>query len=169
MGADIYLMSVYEKNAAEWRPKFDEAVRARDAYRGADPDIKKRLQAPVEEAYEGMYAKGYFRDSYNPTSLFWLLGLSWWNDSVFLKKKPGYMGVKAAKALLSRLQNDLQVTDERFAEWERKKRAEGWKFSGAGGESTPDEWKEMFRKKHADLCALLRQSIELGEPLRCSV
>ncbi len=170
MGADIYLTSVNDKAKAEWEPRFQAAVKARDTYRGADPAIKAMLQKPVEEAYEGMYREGYFRDSYNCTSLFWLLGLSWWEivEKGELKKRPGYLSLKAAKALLYRLQTELKVTDERFAEWEKKQRARyGASFKSEEGH--PDKWKAMFREKHADLCALLRLSLKLREPLRCSV
>lgn len=34
----------------------------------------------VSYYYNKMYEDGYFRDSYNDTSLFWRLGLSWWGD-----------------------------------------------------------------------------------------
>jgi hypothetical protein len=168
MGADIYLETVNSKARDEWEPRFRAAVAKRDAYRGTDPAIRERLQKPVDEAYEGMFGKGYFRDSYNPTSLFWLLGLSWWEDVPMLKKRPGYLGMKAAKALLQKLETDLQVTDERFAEWEKTQRARGDTVFDDKDDS-PEAWKAMFLRKHADLCALLRQSIEIGEPLRCSV
>jgi hypothetical protein len=173
MGADIYLMSAYEKCRDKWQPEFDAAVQSRNSYRGADEKIKAALQQRVSDAYEAMYAEGYFRDSYNATSLFWLLGLSWWQDVPMLKKRPGYLGVKAAKELLQKLENGLQVNDERFAAWCDKhgpKAKHDWdRIDFSKPDNDKAGWRKMFEEKHADLCKLLRKSIELKEPLRCSV
>jgi len=45
------------------------------AQNAADRD---KAQHQVERYYAKMYERGYFRDSYNRTSLLWLFGLSWW-------------------------------------------------------------------------------------------
>jgi hypothetical protein len=102
MGADLYIESVMKVAKAKWSPKFDAAVRARDEYLKAHPDAKfatgpfgptnvpedevdqdyQKLVDDVATSYDGLYPEqGYFRDSYNGTSLFWRIGLSWWEDT----------------------------------------------------------------------------------------
>lgn len=97
MGADLYIDSVFMKQRAEWKPKFDAALKAREEFQKANPvhdwTLTDELAIPeallaewdqldnaVAEAYEGMNKKGYFRDSYNASSLLWKLGLSWWGS-----------------------------------------------------------------------------------------
>lgn len=93
MGADLYIEKIYEPAYQAAAPLFEAACKARDAaieklvsdgviaskHAALDhPDIKA-LQEKVSECHDAMYAKGYFRDSYNRSSLFWVLGLSWWD------------------------------------------------------------------------------------------
>ena len=80
MGADLYLEPGYSNAEKKWRPMFEAAVKERDAasQRG-DSAAAAKAQERVHEAYQGMAPEdGYFRDSYNDSSLFWTLGLSWW-------------------------------------------------------------------------------------------
>jgi hypothetical protein len=171
MGADIYLNSVFGKCQEEWEYTFNYAVSARNAYRGSDKTTQEFLQKQVSTAYDGMYAEGYFRDSYNSTSLFGLLGLSWWRDVPL--RKDGFLSIRNAERLLRKLEKELAVSDERFHAWCDKcgsLESSPWDridFSGPGNDQA--SWRKMFEEKHADLCKLLRQSIELKEPLQCSV
>lgn len=166
MGADIYLRSVNDKARAEWEPRFKAAVAARDAkYRDKGLPVPEGdpLQQAVEEAYDKMNGEGYFRDSYNSTSLFWLLDFSWWSFDGY--DKTGHMPVPAMKRLLAAIENK-PITDEMMQRWHVKNAG---RAKIDDGENSVEAWKEMFVAKRERLMALLRQAIELNEPLYCSV
>jgi hypothetical protein len=184
MGADIYLRSVNDKAKDEWQPKFDEAVRKRDelieqigkqnvVYNDGElvgPPEVVEAQKKVSEAYNGLYSSGYFRDSYNDTSLFWMLDLSWWKLSDDLSEDGTYP-VEKAKELLKRFEEGDAVFNEKTI---RRKLKETDRFNEDGtskheGGSTLDEWVSYYRDKHKRWIDLLKQSIELNEPLYWSV
>lgn len=148
MGADIYLKSIFDKNEAEIKPLLDAAVQRRD---NATTDTEREAaQQEVAKYYDALYAKGYFRDSYNDTSLFWLYGKSWWQLNY---DDGGYLPIEEARRLLA----DLKIVGINEAVFHER-------FGGRA-----PKWREYFEKKRAHLIALLEQSIELNEPLYCSV
>lgn len=152
MGADIYLKSISDKAKAEHQPMFNAACRRREA--ATTEDERKAIQAEVERHYDAMYPDdGYFRDSYNRTSLFWLYGLSWWQSPI---DSSGHLPIDEAKTLRDKL-----VTTE----FPRSKIESEFKNS----DDPVDSWVEMFTNKRTRLIALLDKSIELNEPLYCSV
>jgi hypothetical protein len=163
MGADIYLNSVHEPARKKAERNFDKWVKARDAL-PPGPE-KEKAQEKVEHYYDAMYEHGYFRDSYNGSSLFWMLGLSWWGLSEELCDKEGNLSIENAKVLLDRLRNTS--VDALFPGWEAAKREEGWPFDD--DENSPEAWAQHFKDKKARFEALLEQSIELNEPLYWSV
>lgn len=87
MGADLYIPKIQNPLRKEHEPLFNEAVRKRDlmishgeprrGFTQADVDA---AQALVNKHHNAMYSAGYFRDSYNSSSLLWVLDLSWWKD-----------------------------------------------------------------------------------------
>jgi hypothetical protein len=165
MGADIYLNSRFEPNKAAAQADFEAAVALRDAKypRGSTLPQDCAEQKAVDEAYERMYSVGYFRDSYNSTSLFWLLGLSWWqNDFIGARGKMGVRGMRKLRSLL--LSPEGQITDERMARFCRKSSA-----TIDDADNSPAAWRAMFERKRERLIALLSEAIELREPLECSV
>jgi hypothetical protein len=163
MGADIYLESAFNAKQAVAKPKFEAAVAKRDKAKAKA--AKDAAQAEVEKWYSEMYSDGYFRDSYNSGSLFWFLGLSWWQLAEELCED-GYLPVQHAQTVIDRIQA-VGITEERLAGWVAKKREEGWTFSGDQG--SPEQWRDRFKEDAQDLCNLLRRSIELNEPLLWSV
>lgn len=76
MGADLYIEKIHQPLLEKYQPLFDEAVRQRDAL-PRDSKEAKAAQRKVTRYYDLMYSDGYFRDSYNVTSVLWRLGLSW--------------------------------------------------------------------------------------------
>jgi hypothetical protein len=81
MGADIYIVERMERSdVAEFKEKFYEYVNLRNnSIEGSDQ--YKQYDSLVKDTYDHMYPEdGYFRDSYNESSLFWMLDLSWWQD-----------------------------------------------------------------------------------------
>ena len=162
MGADIYLESVSDKLRAAKEKEFNDAVKVRNAIKDDNSEAFKQAQAKVSETYDAMYADGYFRDSYNGSSLFWVLGLSWWNDVGDLLDE-GYLPIPNAKKLLKMVQ-DAPLTLETVQTYlnEQNKKGETYK-------DTAQEWFDHWVKKRQNFIEMLHRSIELNEPLRCSI
>jgi hypothetical protein len=197
MGADLYLNSVYNANNAIWQPKFRAAVDERDRLRKQGDDTEAdAMQVLVSEYYDKLNEVGYYRDSYNSTGFIRLLGLSYWQPDVpyrdFVAVAPfepleldeddedderetihGW-GPAECQMML-----DLINTHMENGTFQRNFAAE---FGPAvirkhqyiaQEEATPEAesegWYKMFMGKYERLTSLLRQSIELGEPIHCSV
>jgi hypothetical protein len=108
--------------------------------------------------FEKMHERGYFRDSYNPSNLLWLFGLSWWQDVLeVLVDKDGKMSTKNAKRLLQMLADREPVFQANLA---RVKPADG---------ETRAEVEKYFRKKYERLKAFLWQAIDRKESVECSL
>jgi hypothetical protein len=177
MGADIYLQSVFDANQVTARPAFDAAVMRRDAHvRGSE--THELLQKRVEDAYDAMMSVGYFRDSYNSTSLFGLLGISWWQSCAACAggkrynwsiDEAGRMQVPSMQALKDFLEARGQVVCEEMQAWLIKESKDGCGPAIDDGENSLTEWGKMFERKRRQLIKLLGQAIALGESLNCSV
>jgi hypothetical protein len=149
MGADLYLRSVFDKNRAIWEPKFDEAVKRRDALPEGSAEAAA-AQKEVERCYEELYARGYFRDPYNPWDMLWKTGLFWWGDVLPKLDKDGLLSVEDTVELLAELKRREEQLEERIA-----------KLSA--------EDQEYFRERYRALVAFLSEAIRAGEPIACSV
>lgn len=139
-------------------------------------EIEKRKGLPYEEKYTD---DCYFRDSYNDTSLYWLLGRSWWEDSELVQPGEEYRteageltesGIAKAlemqRAYLDGFRKDAEHFDEKFAAW----LANPDKHAKIDdGENSPDAWRKMFRSKLERWIALQERALALGEPLGWSV
>ena len=78
MGADLYMVKIFSENHDKYTGAFDRAVEDRKTAR--TDEERTNAQERVSSAYDRMFSVCYFRDSYNSSSLFWKLGLSWWED-----------------------------------------------------------------------------------------
>lgn len=158
MGADIYLKSVSDKARAVWEPKLAAAAKIRDeADARGDKAGAEKAQAEVSEAYDAMFSdEGYYRDSYNRTSLFYFVGLSWWND-VKLNKK-SCLSLREAKKLRNRLA-EADISLATVAPYHKEH----------GLQDTVLDWVKYLKEKRERLIKMLDRSIELKEPLYCSV
>lgn len=162
MGADIYLRSIFEPVKKKYEPKFNAAVRKRDAL--PDGPARRKAQEAVSKAYDAMYPdEGYFRDSYNASSLSGLLDFSWWQDIVPMLDKEGNLPISKAKKFI-RLLESKPVTMELVM-----KRFDEEKGRGGGYTDPPEEWLKHWTEKRERLIAMLKRSIELNEPLDCSL
>ena len=156
MGADLYLHSIYDKNYDKWNPVFEAAVKSRDSFPHGSPQAKA-FQDEVNLAYSRMYTEdGYFRDSYNNSSVLWRLGLSWWSDIIPMCEK-GMLSPKKAKRLRSMIEKRPLAlpTEEDLKSW--------------GGEDSIEEWASYFTQKKGQLIAFLTRAIVLDEPIDCSL
>lgn len=160
MGADLYIKPISNKHKAEWRPKFDEAVALRDA--AQDEVAREAAQKLVSEAYDKMYADdGYFRDSYNGTSVLNRLGLSWWQDMEYdldSEKDPNEHNVSpdACRRFLAKVKAaELQPATRAELE-DRHCKVEN------EGDNSVDGWNKYFTEKRQRLIAFLERAIEHG-------
>lgn len=161
MGADIYIKSLSDSCQAKYDPKFQEAVAKRDkCIRGSKEAIE--AQKEVAKYYDLMYARGYFRDSYNATSLFGELGLSWWNDLKLDAR--GNLSVKKCKKLLEIVKARKLPS---VAEMEANLKRSGAMIDDK--DNSPAAWHKMFVNKKRRFIRFLNTAIKLNEPLHCSV
>ena len=178
MGADIYLKSVSDKARAEREPEFSAAVAVRDSLTCSplyDPNNSFKVIGPpeyveaqrrVNEAYNKMHKDGYFRDSYNSGSLFWLLGLSWWTDVGDRLDDEGNLNADGLAWLKTELETREVPNEVDIAAYFQEKGRGAW---GGEGEENPKELCEYYERERQALIALVSQAQELGEPLYCSV
>jgi hypothetical protein len=152
MGADLYLRAGFEQNRSRWQACFDQAViRLDQAAQGS----AERDQAESEAiaAYEQLYgADGYFRDPYNDWSVLWKFGLSWWDDVIPLLDEGGFLSPANAGRLLGMLEG-------RQAQFEQADNADVSDLEDA----------QDFRERSTALRQFLKRSVELKEPIECSL
>jgi hypothetical protein len=159
VGADLYLNSVFQKNRDRYAPKFDHWVAKRNAlHKAGQQEAADEAQKRVLKYYDKMHERGYFRDSYNPSNLLWLFGLSWWQDVLnVLVGKDGKMSPRDAERLLQMLADREPVFEANLK-----------KVKPAKGE-TRAEVEKYFRDKYERLKAFLRQAIDRKECIQCSL
>lgn len=159
MGADLYIKSLWEPNYKRNLPKFERAVAKRNKCKGDSPEYDK-AQADVMKYADLMNSIGYFRDSYNSTSVLWRLGLSWWQD--VKPNEDGCISIADAKKLLVHVRNaPLQAVTRQWLLDNHCKVGDG--------KSSVEGWNEYYREKRERLIAFLEKSIELNEPIEASL
>lgn len=166
MGADLYIKSLRKECEDQWKPAFDEAVKRRDEIPN-DPefqDKRQKAQDAVMDAYEKMYSRGYFRDSYNFTCVLNRLfsqdypdGLSYWRDLEKFTNNEGNLEGENLKKFRDLVESSAirEVTEE--------------ELKSEGCEEGVAEWTEYFTKKKTTLVAFFDEAITRGEPVVCSV
>jgi hypothetical protein len=178
MGVDIELRSVFTEDVAE-------AACARARRDGGDPreyqhasDPREYLQA-IGAIYDAYAATGgHFRDPYNASGLFHALGWDW-DDVGQMLDADHLLPIPAARHLLAELEarplTPAMVED--IYTGRAKRAATLTVIHTVVGEPeyeipSPEQMAVMTArliKKRATLMALLRRSIDLNEPLHCSL
>ncbi len=171
MGADLYRKSISDAARDRWNPIFTEAARKRDV-RIHELESKgksdkqswndkqvKLLQKEVEDAYEKMHPdEGYFRDSYNITSVLNRMGLSWWNDIAKLQGKSGKISVKNLKKMVEMIEA-APIKPLTLEEYKNN-----------CSQAQPIEtWQPYFEKRKAALLKFLKGAIEAKESIYASL
>lgn len=157
MGADLYIRSKFRPNNKKYETLFNKWVDVRNSFpQGSEQGAE--AQKKVSEYYDKMYSQGYFRDSYNDSSLLWLLDLSWWTDVGDMLDKQGKLSVENTKALLKTVKERKPLLAKNmekinFADWSEPK----------------VEVIEYFGKKYNNFVAFLEEAIRLNEPIDCSI
>ncbi len=173
MGADLYRKghdAIRDTHKPEWDRLIAERNAAIDAWeRTATPSERAAVNtvawmderpypehirdiiARADAVYDAMYPPThYFRDSYNDTSLFWKLDLSWWQDAGdFPTDEDGYAPPEAHAALLAKVSAPGQLDKLKAI--------------------ADDEWRPYFIEKYDRLCHFLQACIEAGDPICYSV
>lgn len=164
MGADLYLNSVYEKQTELYKSKFYAAAELRDSLpEGAERD---KAHEQVLEFYALWNEKGYYRDSYNDSSLLNKLGLSWWQDVVPLLDDEGGLPIKEAEKLLIVIGERMQTL---YPEQFNRFCADNFPPSTPNRDDEIAAWDKYFKGKFEKLTSMMRLSIELSEPIYCSL
>ena len=167
MGADLYIRSIYDKKRQELKPamdQLDEQIKAE-----TDDEKKLALREKLMALYEQLdTCGGYFRDSYNPTSLFWAIGLSWWKDVVPMCDEQGNLQPEEVRRLLHMIQDDSRMIPEEPEKLKAFLLAKRCQVDDEG-ENSPEGWLTYLNEKSDRLQAFLRKAYELQEPIYCSL
>jgi hypothetical protein len=125
---------------------------------GADLYIRK-LTDEVEKPWDS--EDGYFRDSYNGTSVLWTLGLSWWQDVTPLLNEEGELGGKNLKKFRDMVLNAKQEmpTESKLKEM----------YCKIDAEETLESWHNYYTDKREKLLAFLNRAIELNSSIDASL
>ena len=164
MGADLYIKSLSEACHKRYYPLFEEAVERRNALReqgkGEEADLAQRDVIKFSNLVD---SEGYFRDSYNATSLSQVLGFSWWRDVIPMLNKKDHLPPTRVKKFLELVESrDLPFLNKAFLE------AMGCQVDAKGDDSVMG-WNQYFLEKRTRLIAFLKKAIELKEPVECSL
>jgi hypothetical protein len=172
MGADIYLNSKFEKNYEEVQKEIDElealfkSTHKQNLLDVADGEEDKLFEL-TRPLLDKQYSVGYFRDSYNSSSLLSQLGLSWSSDIISKLNEESYLSVEDCKWFL------YEINNRRIGESPIEEPVMSSLFNALGLEKSDVELDaekiEYFVKKKSMLVNLLLDAIELNEPLYCSI
>lgn len=155
MGADMYIKSITEPARERYNPEFLELCRQRD--NAKTNEEKEECQKKIWECWDRMLPEdGYFRDSYNKWNLLWQLGLSWWNDVDELLDDKGMLKPKEAEVFRE------MITSREVSNPPKN-------IDGAGWGEPMDKVYRYFVGRKTKLLCFLDKTIELGEPIYCSI
>jgi hypothetical protein len=160
MGADLYIRKLSNECRRKNRRNFLRWTRKRDLA-GADLVRMKFCQDKVNLYYDKMYERGYFRDSYNSTSLMWRLGLSWWQDIGKMVDENNNLTVEKAMELREMVASRPLKLIESVAELKAN-------HCDTSGADPVKEWNDYYIKKKQNFLDFLDEAIRLREPIYCS-
>lgn len=158
MGADLTIRKYYEQSVEKYEGKFNEACQRRNLAKSQKQ--KEKIQASVERYYRLMHgSRGYFRDSYNGTSVLNALGLSWWQDVIPMLDKKGDLSPEKAKELIDMVK-----------EAKMPKIDLGWlRDNGLDSTDSPMLWRKYFVDKRRDLLKFLSIAVREDLKIHCSL
>jgi hypothetical protein len=162
MGADLYIEQIHKPLVEKYAPLLQAAVRRRDSL-PRDSKEREQAQAEVEKYDELLYSDGYFRDSYNVTSVLWRLGLSWWQDVQPMCTRAGFLRSERLRRFREMVANaELRpATREELEEHEATVEETG--------ENSVEEWHKYYVERRQKLVTFLDQAIALRARILCSL
>jgi hypothetical protein len=146
MGANLYIRPISNQQRAKYEPRFIHWVTVRDM--ATTDEQRTQAQRRVNRYFDLMYAKGYFRDSYNTTNLLWKFAVSWWRDVTPRLDAEDALDPTQAQWLLATLKDREPVFKASIAEGPNR---------------------AYFTRKYRELRRFLRTALEDNEPIRCSL
>jgi hypothetical protein len=177
MGADLYIRSISNKATEDYQSLFNKAVAQRNAL--PDGPQHEKAQEVVEKYYNLMYDHdGYFRDSYNATSLAWALGFSWWADVIPLltdfESEDAHGNIADDDDTGNLLFGENLQTFRRMVAKEIKPDVTIERLRDQGAlvdddEHSPEAWLVYFEEKRMRLLRFIDTAIALDEPIYCSL
>jgi hypothetical protein len=127
---------------------------------GADLYIRKITETETDSAWNS--STGYFRDSYNHSSVLWTLGLSWWQDvASMLNDRSELEGDNLVK-----FRNMVKDAAQHFPETLKDLQL---KNLSAEGENPIQSWHDYYVSQKILLLAFLGRAIELNTGIDCSL
>jgi len=173
MGADLYIKDIYETAQKKYRVKFESAARKRDELDAAgDKAGSKKMQKAIERYDALMHKDGYFRDSYNNSSVLNRLGLSWWKDVTPKLDKGSNLDVggciwlieqvkarKIRKVTKAEMERGIDIKDLKNAGWNMKN----------VNQRQVDSWNRYFVAKKKLLITFLQRAVKAHTPVECSL
>lgn len=162
MGADLFIEQIHTPLVNRYKPLFLAALQKRNqAPKGSKAATV--AQAELEKYAALMDSAGYFRDSYNATSVLWRLDLSWWVDVLPLCDKKRYLKGGSLVKFRQMVQNaKLNLPSH------QELKGQGLKLA-AEGEHSVAGWHAYFKESHARLLAFLDEAIALNTSIYCSL
>ncbi|MDA1193236.1 MAG: hypothetical protein O3A46_16290 [Candidatus Poribacteria bacterium] len=142
-------MSQFEPHHEKWHKRFVKAVERRDRSKEGTPEYAE-AEKEAERCYVEMYEQGYFRDSYNPSSVLWQFGLSWWEQIAELLDEEHRLTPDKAKRLLDMLKEHEPRFQANLSDLRKQER-------------------EYFQWKYAAFQAFLNEAIRRKESIDCSI
>jgi hypothetical protein len=171
MGVDIYLNSI-------WNPWVDTHQQDLLDHHGSDAETVEDFIHDLHRISEEFFEKarssgGYFRNGYNSGDVMWAMGLSWRDDVGKMLDSEGRLPIDHARDLIAKIEA-RPLTRERVAQHIFEHLSDGsvtyrTGFTEYGAPPDLDEMSGFLCKRRDELLVILRKSIELGEPLVCSL
>ena len=185
MGADIYLydqrrrdldarIDAWVNEPTEWREPFVARVEP-------EPEREHRSmvhiwQGGIDETsralakeHQALQETHYFRDSYNASSLFWRLGLSWWGllNGGFINDE-GILNADTVRMLLDGYNelSERMLSEEATLAWYAEEEKKGTLFSDDEG---PNFWVKYFQEKGQRFAEFCQRTLENDGHWECSV
>jgi hypothetical protein len=171
MGADMYLNSI-------WNPWVDAHRQDLLDHHGPDAETVEDFIHELDRISEEFFDKarssgGYFRNGYNSGDVMWAMGLSWREDVGKMLDSKCRLSIDHARALIAKIEA-RPLTRERVAQHIFEHLSDGsvtyrTGFTEHGPPPNLDEMFAFLGKRRYELLTILRKSVELGEPLVCSL
>ena len=160
MGADLYINRLQKQCRRKNIRNFNRWCIKRDVSE-KNSERRELCQAKVSYYHNKMYERGYFRDSYNSSSVLWRLGLSWWEDIGKMLDSESNLTVEKARELRDVIATTPLTLVSSIDELENNN------FS-IEGDDPVKQWNDYFKDKKLQFIYFLDEAIRLREPIYCS-
>jgi hypothetical protein len=162
MGADIYLQSIYEPWMAEYEKQPLPAL--------GRIDSTEDLLAACSNAFDDFRASGgYFRNGYNSGDVMMAMGLSWWGTVLPMLDADGRLPIDRARELLAMIEARPLTREVVALHYLAMAEAMAQPHADRDRRAEIDSLHRFVVQRREELLTILRKSIELNEPLVCSL